>query len=238
MCTTCGCGTDEVKIEGGNAGHGHGHEHVHADGTRHSHDHLHGHGLENGHGHPHDPADGHTHAAGEDATHSHAPGVSTTRMVQIEQDILAKNNAYAQREPPASGRARHLRAEPGFQPRLGQDHAAGARPSSDARRAAGRRHRRRPADQPTTPNASAPPARPPIQINTGKGCHLDAHMVGHAMAPAGPDGRLPADDRERRQPGLPGRLRSGRGAQGGHPVGHRRRGQAAQVPGHVPRGRA
>jgi hypothetical protein len=29
--------------------------------------------------------------------HSHAPGVSQKRMVQIEQDILAKNNAYASR---------------------------------------------------------------------------------------------------------------------------------------------
>ena len=77
MCTTCGCGTDEVKLEGGNAGHGHGHEHVHADGTRHSHEHEHSHAAEEGHG------------------HSHAPGLSATRRVQIEQDILSRNNAYA-----------------------------------------------------------------------------------------------------------------------------------------------
>ena len=32
-----------------------------------------------------------------------------------------------------------------------------------------------------TPNASAGPASPALQINTGKGCHLDAHMVGHAL---------------------------------------------------------
>ena len=85
MCTTCGCGTDEVKLEGGSAGHRHVHgdEHVHADGTRHSHE------------HGHDPAHEHSHEAGEGHGHSHAPGISATRRVQIEQDILSKNNAYA-----------------------------------------------------------------------------------------------------------------------------------------------
>ena len=34
MCTTCGCGSDQVKIDGVDA---HEHEHVHADGTRHVH---------------------------------------------------------------------------------------------------------------------------------------------------------------------------------------------------------
>jgi hydrogenase nickel incorporation protein HypB len=70
---------------------------------------------------------------------------------------------------------------------------------------------------------------PAIQINTGKGCHLDAHMVGHAMEKLDLPG-IPADDRERRQPGLPGGLRPRRGAQGGDPLGHRGRGQADQVP--------
>ena len=31
------------------------------------------------------------------------------------------------------------------------------------------------------PTASARPGVRAIQINTGKGCHLDAHMVGHAL---------------------------------------------------------
>ncbi|MFP3468254.1 hydrogenase nickel incorporation protein HypB, partial [Leifsonia sp. SIMBA_070] len=30
---------------------------------------------------------------------------------------------------------------------------------------------------------------PAIQINTGKGCHLDAHMIGHALE------KLPLEDR-------------------------------------------
>src|SRR5690242_9350330 len=46
MCTTCGCGHGETRIEG-DALHGHDHdhehmhEHVHADGTRHVHAHTH-----------------------------------------------------------------------------------------------------------------------------------------------------------------------------------------------------
>ena len=74
MCITCGCGTDDVHIEGEQPHH----EHVHADGTRHSHAHPVEHGLAHSH------------------SHSHAPGISPLRMVQIEQDILSKNNGYAE----------------------------------------------------------------------------------------------------------------------------------------------
>ena len=47
--------------------------------------------------------------------------------------------------------------------------------------------------------------------------------------------RLAVDDRERRQPRLPGAVRSWRAGAGGGAVGHRGRGQAAEVPAHVPR---
>lgn len=152
MCTTCGCGSGEVKIEGGEM---HQHEHVHADGTRH------------GHGHSYVPA------------HSHAPGIAPKRMVQIEQDILAKNNAYAkQNRERLAGRgifALNLVSSPGsgkttllvktIQMLNGQSVAViegDQQTSQDAERI----------------RATGAPA---IQINTGKGCHLDAHMVGHAM---------------------------------------------------------
>ena len=48
----------------------------------------------------------------------------------------------------------------------------------------------------------------------------------------------PAGDRERRQPRLPGRVPGRRGRQGDGLLGHRGRGQAAQVPADVPRLRA
>ena len=59
-------------------------------------------------------------------------------------------------------------------------------------------------------------------------------MVDTALARLAAADDSAADDRERRQPGVPGRLRPGRGAQGGGAVGHRRRGQAAEVSRHVP----
>ena len=104
MCTTCGCGSGETKIEG----EAHGHEHQHADGAVHRHAHDHDHDHDHGHdhdGHGHDHADdhGHDHAHGPGCGHdhvhhdghAHAPGLSPSRMVQIEQDILAKNDQHA-----------------------------------------------------------------------------------------------------------------------------------------------
>ncbi|MBI4985950.1 MAG: hydrogenase accessory protein HypB, partial [Rhodocyclales bacterium] len=86
MCTTCGCGDGETRIEGEDL---HDHEHSHADGSAHQHPHDHAH--DHGHAHEH----GHTHGHAYVPAHSHAPGVGARRMVQIEQDLLAKNNAYA-----------------------------------------------------------------------------------------------------------------------------------------------
>jgi len=174
MCTTCGCGSGEVKIDGHDHHHGedheHGHEHVHADGTRHSH----------GHEHPHDHDHDHEHAHRYVPAHSHAPGVGARRMVQIEQDILAKNNAYAEQN---RGRlaergifALNLVSSPGsgkttllcktIEMLKGRSSVAVIE-----------------GDQQTSQDAERIRATgaPAIQINTGKGCHLDAHMVGHAM---------------------------------------------------------
>jgi hydrogenase nickel incorporation protein HypB len=171
MCTTCGCGDGEVKIDGEHAHHEH--DHVHADGTTHSHDHEH---SGEGHEHPH----AHSHQHSYAPAHSHAPGVSTKRMVQIEQDILSKNNAYA-----AENRQRlaergiftlNLVSSPGsgkttllcktIEMLKGKELVTVIE-----------------GDQQTSQDAERIRATgaPAIQINTGKGCHLDAHMVGHAM---------------------------------------------------------
>jgi hydrogenase nickel incorporation protein HypB len=199
MCVTCGCGEGEVKIEGETAdAHAHSHQHTHADGTVHSHAHPHdhdegqGHQQSNGHGHAnasevphsHTHADGsshnHTHSHEGTHRHAHAPGVSTTRMVQIEHDILAKNNAYAQ-----TNRSK-LAAQGVFALNLVSSPGSGkttllcktiallgAQPLAVIE-----------GDQQTTQDAERIRATgaPAIQINTGKGCHLDAHMVGHAMS--------------------------------------------------------
>ncbi len=170
MCTTCGCGAGEVKIEGE---HGeHEHDHVHADGSRHSHGHTHG-------DEPHEHPQAHEHRHAHSAAHSHAAGLSNKRMVQIEQDILAKNNAYAQAN-------RQYLCERGiFALNLVSSPGSGKTTllCKTIGLLAGQALAVIEGDQQTTHDAERIRATgaPAIQINTGKGCHLDAHMVGHAM---------------------------------------------------------
>ena len=83
---------------------------------------------------------------------------------------------------------------------------------------------------------------PVTQLNTDPGfggeCHLDANMVRTAL-PALPLADIDLlVDRERRQPRLPGRVPGRRGRAGHGLLGHRGRGQAAQVPADVPHLRA
>jgi len=171
MCTVCGCAEGETTIEG----------HAH----KHSHDHPHTHGHAH---HHHHALGGDTHDYGQGPAHAHAPGLSQGRMVQIEQNILGKNNQYAAANrryfadhgiltlnlvsSPGSGKTTLLT-------RTLQD-LQGALPISVIE-----------GDQQTANDADRIRATGvrAIQVNTGKGCHLDAHMVGHAI-----DALQPADD--------------------------------------------
>ncbi|MDD3936950.1 hydrogenase nickel incorporation protein HypB [Rhodoferax sp.] len=163
MCVTCGCGEAEVRIEGATAHH----EHVHTDGTRHSHE------LPHAHAHMH------AHSHDETPVHAHAPGVAPGRRVQIEQDILAKNKAYAQAN-------RQQLAERGIFA-LNLVSSPGSGKTSLLCKTIELLHQQAVAviegDQQTSQDADRIRATgaQAIQINTGKGCHLDAHMVGHAM---------------------------------------------------------
>jgi len=173
MCVTCGCGEGEVKIEGEAAHHAHehdhAHEHVHADGTRHSHDHPHDHEHEHSHEHAYEPA----------PAHSHAPGIAPARMVQIEQDILAKNNAYAQANRQLLSElgvfALNLVSSPGSGKTTLLCKTIDLLGAQQVAVIEGDQQTSQDADRVRATGAQA------IQINTGKGCHLDAHMVGHAM---------------------------------------------------------
>lgn len=191
MCTTCGCGTGEVKIEGQDA-----HWHVHEDGTAHSHvphepatevgkkyrhvheTHQHAHeDHEHSHEHPHD----HDHLHfGLGAAHSHVPGMTQARMVQIERDILSKNNDYAAQN-------RTLFEERGILA-LNLVSSPGSGKTTLLVRSIIELKQSIPlavieGDQQTFNDAERIRATgaPAIQINTGKGCHLDAHMVGQAL---------------------------------------------------------
>ncbi len=177
MCNVCGCGTGEVRIEGLSIaneraqmlpvvpGLGQGHAHDHDHDHDHAHDHVHAHD--------------HLHF-GQGPAHAHAPGLSQARMVQIEQDILSKNDGYADANrrrlaqrgifainlvsSPGSGKTTLL---------VRTIEALGASPPATVIEG----------DQQTANDAErirATGARA-IQINTGKGCHLDAQMVGDAI---------------------------------------------------------
>ena len=170
MCIECGCGAGETRIEGD----GHAHFHRHADGT------VHSHARDRGE---------HGHADSEHA-HSHAPGTPASRMVQVEQDILSKNNAYADANRKIwAGRgifAVNLVSSPGSGKTTllvrSIEMLKGRLPLAVIE-----------GDQQTSKDAERIRATgaPAIQINTGKGCHLDAHMVGHAFERiAVPDGAL------------------------------------------------
>jgi len=111
---------------------------------------------------------------------AHAPGLSQTRMVQIEQDILAKNDAYA-----AANRARF---DAGGILALNVVSSPGSGKTTLLVATIELLKAQAPVaviegDQQTSNDAERIRATgvPALQINTGKGCHLDAHMVGHAV---------------------------------------------------------
>ena len=155
MCGVCGCGTGIIAP--GKDGKMQGQEH-------HAHDHRHDHA----HDHAHGPQ------------HAHAPGLSEARMVQIEQDILSANDAHAARN-------RRLLQERGVlalnlvsSPGAGKTTLLAA--TIRALRGEFPMHVIE-GDQQTDNDARRirEAGAPAVQINTGKGCHLDAHMVGHAI---------------------------------------------------------
>ncbi|WP_287833543.1 hydrogenase nickel incorporation protein HypB [Acidiphilium sp.] len=152
MCGICGCGdTGE-----------HHHEHEH------EHDHGHGHGHDHGHDH------------GHAAEHAHAAGLAPARMVRVEQDIMAANQRHADAN-------RTYFAERGiFVVNLVSSPGSG-KTSLLVRTVAALKAEMPVAviegDQQTEFDAERIRAAgaPAWQINTGKACHLDAHMVGHAL---------------------------------------------------------
>jgi hydrogenase nickel incorporation protein HypB len=183
MCAVCGCGNHDSKIEGVEQ---HPHFHVHADGTAHSHVHADG----TSHSHPGEQHHGHQLLFGPGQDRAHAPGVSRARMVQVERDILSKNDAYA-----AENR-RAFRDHGIFALNLVSSPGSG-KTTLLVRTVKALHGRHRicviEGDQQTARDADLIRATgiPAIQINTGRGCHLDAHMVGRALKQCElPDGGL------------------------------------------------
>ena len=175
MCKVCGCG-EAVTEHGSEHAHDHAHaHHHHGDGRLHDH----GHGDHHAHAHPLGPA-APLHDYGGGPAGAHVPGIPQSRLVQIEQDILAKNDGYAaanrERLAAAGVLALNLVSSPGS--------GKTALLTATLERMRGRcalgviEGDQRTANDAERVRATGVPA---VQINTGKGCHLDAHMVGHAM---------------------------------------------------------
>lgn len=181
MCTVCGCG--DAKVEG--TGH---HHHSHA------HDHGHSHDHDNDHGHHHDHDHGHGAAGALDYGAGPAglsvPDMPQSRLIELERNILAKNDRYAA--------ANRTRFEAQGILALNLVSSPGSGKTSLLCRTIEMLGSRMPVqviegDQQTSADADRIRATgvPALQINTGKGCHLDAHMIGHAvdhLAP--PDGAV------------------------------------------------
>ncbi|HJV86650.1 MAG TPA: hydrogenase nickel incorporation protein HypB [Noviherbaspirillum sp.] len=208
MCVVCGCGnhgngkSQDHKTESGlpyrqvqtqagsllHQSHGHHHDHYHG------HDHAHGHDHEHDHEHEHEHEPEHEHIAVDAATgdlhfgHGPAcvsvPGMSQSRTIKLEQDVLGKNNQFAAQNrehfahhgilalnlvsSPGSGKTTLLCATiEALKQRSNQPPVAVIE-----------------GDQQTSNDADRIRATgaPAIQVNTGKGCHLDAQMVGNAFS--------------------------------------------------------
>jgi hydrogenase nickel incorporation protein HypB len=181
MCTVCGCSGATIAKDG--EGHSHSHDHGHSHDHPHDHPHPHAGGTAHSHGdHDHD----HSHGAADDLHYGkglagvHVPGLSQARIIEIETGILSKNDAYARQNRKIFA-ATHTFA-------LNFVSSPGSGKTSLLVRAINDLKERMPisvieGDQQTSNDAERIRATgaKAIQINTGKGCHLDAHMVGHAM---------------------------------------------------------
>jgi len=158
MCSTCGCGQpdDAVKIARP------GEEKI--ENSSHTHDHHHHHG-DHHHHHDHD---------GHDYHHTHTTEIELEKNILHENDLLAQRNrgfleaknvfAINMVSSPGSGKTTLL-----------EESIKRLKSTLELAIIEG--------DQQTMNDAEriAATGVPVVQVNTGKGCHLDAHMVLHAM---------------------------------------------------------
>ncbi len=166
MCVVCGCADSGEKIHDHSHAHGHGHSHDHGEKALQINAHT-----------------GDLHF-GAGAARVSVPGMSQERAIKLETDILGANNRIARQNrehfeahgvtalnlvsSPGSGKTTLLCATITALKKLHADLAVSVIEG----------------DQQTSFDADRIRATgaPAIQINTGKGCHLDAPMVAEAFA--------------------------------------------------------
>lgn len=169
MCSTCGCSSNENGITLTKMGENH-HTHHHHDGHTHSHEHHHG---DHAHSHEHE----HSHEHSHDHHHHHSHG---TNIVELEKDILHQNQLGAERNrgffEALNIFAMNLVSSPGSgKTSLLEKTIADLKNEVEFSVIEG--------DQQTTNDAERIHALnvPVLQINTGKGCHLDSEMIAKSL---------------------------------------------------------
>jgi hydrogenase nickel incorporation protein HypB len=159
MCTVCGCSNPFL-----------------VNGQTLSHDEAHRLGLPHGHDLAHLP---HSHHHGLGPAGVTVPGLSQTRLIQVETAILSKNDTIAQgnrRVLNALGvLALNLVSSPGSGKTTLLCKTIEALGDAPLAVIEGDQQTSNDADRIRATGTRA------IQINTGKGCHLDARMVGQAL---------------------------------------------------------
>ena len=183
MCATCGC-SDNVAHTVHDVDTGAHHHHHRHDDHHHGHDHSHDHDLDHAHDHDHD----HHHDAYGQHHHDHADHhhddltveARSPRTLQLEQDVLAKNNRLAERNRGwLAGRgvlALNLMSSPGAGKttllertirELGNEIPVAVIEGDQATQ--------RDAERIRAAGCRA------VQITTGTGCHLDAEMIAKGL---------------------------------------------------------
>jgi hydrogenase nickel incorporation protein HypB len=159
MCDTCGCGQPGQVVtftKPGEQSHSHLHTHDH------DHNHEHHHHHEQDHDHPH--------------THDHDHG----RSIEVEQDVLSKNNLLAERNRGYFEAKNILALNLVSSPGSGKTTLL-ERTITDLKKDVSFSVIE--GDQQTMQDANRIDAvgSPVIQVNTGNGCHLDAEMINNAV---------------------------------------------------------
>lgn len=157
MCKGCGCDI-----------HHHHHDH--------DHDHHHGHHHDHDHHHQHDH--GHKHEGRGPLGAVHEDGIDSARSIAIEENILSENDRFAAQNRKAFAQHKALALNLVSSPGSGKTTLLAETLSSKQLKAAVIE-----GDLQTDLDAARLRSSgvPIALINTGQGCHLDAHMVGHAM---------------------------------------------------------
>jgi hydrogenase nickel incorporation protein HypB len=159
MCSVCGCGQgNDAAADHGEAGGGQHHAHSHHEAQQHEAHHHHG----------------------RTAAGLSVAGFSDTQLIEIEQDILSKNDGHAAANRRRFAQRRQLALNLVSSPGAGKTTllvktVEALKPTLPLAVIEGDQETAHDAERIRATGVSA------VQINTGRGCHLDAHMVGHAL---------------------------------------------------------